>query len=108
MALEAMKRVKEAEAKALLHEETVKQELRDYEELLGKKLTALEEKSRQTISGRQQHAKEQAQQTIAENHLTLQAEEQAQIAEFEEKYERNKDAILSYLVERVTSAYGSQ
>ncbi|MGX6979521.1 hypothetical protein ACWN8V_09685 [Vagococcus elongatus] len=107
MELTAIEWVKKAEEKAQAYEKSVKKDMQEQHQLLQQELEQLTSDNLNQIRAATDERQKEADQEIAENSQKLHQEEEEQSHLLEKQFEANKEAVLSYLIERVKQNYGS-
>ncbi|ALS00434.1 hypothetical protein ATZ33_03315 [Enterococcus silesiacus] len=108
MVLEALDRIREAEADVERMRQTVKTELSLYEQKKAEKFKQKQVASQEKITVLLQELETQKNAELQKEKDILLSEAKEQNQDFREKYEKNKASIIDYVIERVKKIYGSQ
>ncbi|MBO0447135.1 V/A-type H+/Na+-transporting ATPase subunit G/H [Enterococcus sp. AZ170] len=108
MVLEALDKIREAEKDVEVMRQLVKEELTVYEQEKTDALKQKKEESQKKVTCLLQELETQKEQQLQKEKDLLLSEAKEQNQDFEKKYEKNKDSIIDYVIERVKEIYGSQ
>lgn len=108
MVLEALDKIREAEESVEIMRQALKHELTLYEQEKTETLKHKKEKSQKKIMSLLQELEAQNEHQLQKEKDLLLSEAQEQNQDFKEKYDKNKESIIDYVIERVKEIYGSQ
>ncbi|MBO0422247.1 hypothetical protein BCR22_03990 [Enterococcus plantarum] len=108
MVLEALDRIREAEDKVEKMRQVAKEELGKYEKKKSEEFQRRQEKSQAKVTALLHELETQQNEQLQKDKEILLSEAKEQNQNFRAKYEKNKEAIIDHVIERVKKVYGSQ
>lgn len=108
MVLEALEQIRQAEEKVSELKRLSKDEIRQYEEQKMKEIKELQTASNQKVLALATELESSQTQQLEKERALLLQEATATEKRFQEKYQKNKEQMIDYIIERVKKVYGSQ
>ncbi|MEI5992105.1 hypothetical protein [Enterococcus crotali] len=108
MVLEALDKIREAEINVETMRQTVKTELDLYEQKKAEEFKQKQMVSQEKITALLHELETQKNAELQKEKDILLSEAKEQNQDFREKYEKNQESIIDYVIERVKKIYGSQ
>lgn len=108
LVLEALNKIREAEENVEKMRQTAKAEVSAYEQKKAEEFKQKKAESQEKITDLLQTVETQKNEQLQKQKDILLSDAAEQTQEFKEKYEKNKDSIIDYVIERVKKIYGSQ
>ncbi|WYJ85261.1 V/A-type H+/Na+-transporting ATPase subunit G/H [Enterococcus sp. 12C11_DIV0727] len=108
LVLEALDKIREAEAHVEKMRQATKAEISTYEQTQAEKFKQKQVESQEKVTELLQTIESQQNEQLEKQKTILLSEAKKQTQEFKEKYGKNKDSIIDYVIERVKKIYGSQ
>lgn len=108
MVLQALDKIREAEDNVKIMRQDAKEEVDAYEQKKAGDFKKKQEKSQEKITVLLHALEIQKKEHLQKEKDILLSEVKEQNLDFREKYGKNKEAIIDYVIERVKKIYGSQ
>lgn len=108
MVLEALDKIREAEESIKKMRQTAEKEISTYEQNKAIEFKKKQEDSQDKVNGLLQKLETQKNEQLQREKDVLLSEAKEQDQEFKEKYEKNHESLIDYVIERVKKIYGGQ
>lgn len=108
MVLEALDKIRKAEASIKKMRQIAEKEISTYEQNKAIEFKKKQEDSQDKVNVSLQKLEKQKNEQLQREKDVLISEAKEQDQEFKEKYEKNHDSLIDYVIERVKKIYGGQ